>query len=152
MEKATVVDLVLKYPEERGDETVIVFLDTKGEEKQKYSFNSLKKDCLSVAANLLPLTKRREVVLLLAEDQGCFVTGFFGAMLAGCIPAPLATFKNVKDKQGYGRMLHILKKNESTCVLVEAAQYDLIKSVLENESLNEVRIITIESLLKGAEN
>src|ERR1700753_493143 len=135
MDKATVVDLVLKYPEERGEETAIIFLDQKGEEKHKYTFNSLKQECLNIAANLLPLTEQGEVVLVLTEDQPNFVAGFFGIMLAGCIPAPLAPFRNTKDRQGYGRMLRILKNGISSCIVADEAQSALITDILKHESL-----------------
>ncbi|WDF57262.1 type I polyketide synthase [Mucilaginibacter sp. KACC 22063] len=150
MDKATVVDLVLKYPDERGDETAIIFLDIKGEEKHKVTFNGLKSECLTVAANLLPLTERKEVVLMLTEDQPNFVACFFGIMLAGCIPAPLAPFKNIKDRQGYGRMLRILKKGTFSCIVADEVQCALIAEVLERESLGHVRLISAESLKSAA--
>jgi len=117
--KSTVADLVLNYPEEKAEETALVFLDAYGKEKEQFTFKALKDNCLNVAYNLTPEIVPREILLIIIEDEANFVLGFFGSMLAGCIPAPLAPVRKSRNGHGYERVLEIIKSGQSKSILVD---------------------------------
>ncbi len=146
MNKNTVVDLVINYPEGKGVETALIFLDGYGVEKEQFTFDSLKENCLNVAYNLLPVITVHETMLIVIEDEADFVLGFFGSMLAGCIPAPLAPVRKSRNKHGYERILEIVKKGQSKSVLVQDIHYEALIEVLQKENLNEVKVFSIDSL------
>lgn len=145
-DKATVADLVLSFPEERANETTLIFLDHKGNEIKTFQFQELKDKCLNVAANLSVRVAPETIVLLAVEEQPEFVLSFFGAILAGAIPAPLAHFKGPRDQSGFGRMCQILEKGESSIVIVSEEQKEAIADELQKRGFGHVQLITIEEL------
>lgn len=146
MNKNTVVDLVINYPKEKGEQTVLVFLDGYGVEKQKFTFNALKENCQYVGYNLLPAITTRDTILIAIEDEADFALGFFGSMLAGCIPAPLAPVRKSRSEHGYERILEIIKRGQSKSVLIEDIHYDSLMKVLQKENIGDVKVFTIDSL------
>ncbi len=146
MNKNTVVDLVMNYPQEKGEEIALIFLDGYGVEKEQFTFDTLKENCLYVAYNLFPSVTIHETMLIVIENEADFVLGFFGSMLAGTIPAPLAPIRKSRNKHGYERILEIIKKEQSKSVLVQDIHYDPLIEVLQKENIKDVKVFTIDSL------
>jgi acyl transferase domain-containing protein/acyl-CoA synthetase (AMP-forming)/AMP-acid ligase II/surfactin synthase thioesterase subunit/acyl carrier protein len=141
----TVADLVLEYPEEKSQQTVLTFLNSKGVETESFTFRRLKESCLRAAGNLHRKSNRQIPILLAVEDQADFVIGFFGCILAGFIPVPMAPLLNRKEDQGFGRMSEILKKGHIRSLIVSGDQAGWLKPALDNKWEN-LSILTIESL------
>ncbi|OZG72744.1 hypothetical protein BTA51_14570 [Hahella sp. CCB-MM4] len=149
MRKNTVADLVLTLPEGRADEIALRFLDSRGQESTSFTFAGLRRHCLIVAENLDRLNITGSITLLALENQADFVVGFFGTMLAGMIPAPVAPLRHAKDKVGYGRLVSILRQGKAGCVVVEASQSEEVRAHLKAEGLPSVTVLSIESLRTG---
>lgn len=151
MNKNTVVDLVINYPEEKGEQVALIFLDGYGVEKQQFTFNALKENCLYVAYKLLQTVSIQDTMLIVIEDEADFVLGFFGSMLAGYIPAPLAPVRKSRNEHGYERLLEIIKRGQSKSILIEDIHYNPLMEVLQKENRSDVKVFTIDSL-KGKTN
>ena len=87
----------MHFPDRQAEEKALVFLNNKGEEKSHFTYQSLKDNCIRVAKNLATQTTKGEIILLPIEDQESFVAAFFGCLLAGCVPAPLLSFRHKRD-------------------------------------------------------
>lgn len=141
----TVADLVLKYPEEKSEQTVLVFLDSKGAKTETFSFRRLKESCLRAAGNLRRKSNRQTPVMIAVEDQADFVVSFFGCLLAGFIPVPMAPLRNRKEDQGFARMSEILRQGHIHSLIVSEEQAEGLKPALNDKSEN-LSVLTIESL------
>ncbi len=144
----TLTDLIASYPADRSNETVLVFLDRQGKEYRQFTFDSLKQQCYQVAQNLYLLSEKREVVLLAVEDQAQFVSGFFGCLLAGKMPAPIPSIQLQKNKPGWGRVLEILRSGKVGALMVPENQYPEIVHRLQEHRLDHIQVYVIESLEK----
>ena len=145
MKRQTLADLVLEYPAHRAQEQVLIFLDSAGNEKKSFTFESLKTACLETAAYITARVAKGTPVLMVLEDQADFVKGFFGCVLSGCIPAPLPGFSKSQHKKSNDRALQILKQRQISTVLTAADQVVWLEKRLLDEGLTDVLILTIES-------
>lgn len=144
--RITLIDLIASYPTGKGHEPALIFLDKQGREYRRFTFDSLKQQCHQVAQNLRLFSEEKEIVLLAIEDQAQFVTGFFGCLLAGKIPAPMPSIQLHKNRPGWGRVLDILKANKAGALLVPESQYTEVSKRLKEQDVDFVRVHTIESL------
>ncbi len=146
--RTTLTDLIASYPAEKSNEAVLVFLDRQGREYRQFTFDTLKQQCFQVAQNLYLLSEKREIVLLAVEDQAQFVSGFFGCLLAGKIPAPFPSIQLQKNRPGWGRVLEILQSGKVDALLIPDNQQAEIRRRLEERQLDHVALYTMESLEK----
>ncbi|MCL8000735.1 AMP-binding protein, partial [Brucella sp. 21LCYQ03] len=142
----TVVDLVLRYPEEKGDETTLIFLDAYGNEKKQFTSRSLKESCLQAAYNLSSDITPKDITLLIAEDESDFVLAFFGCIMAGGIPAPLAPVRKSRNKHGYESILEILKRGQAKNVVIDEIHHQPLEEVLRQVSVSGVKVISVDSI------
>lgn len=144
----TVADFIYNYPEEKEDVDVLTFLHTNGVASTSFTFRSLKDNCLLVAKNLRLESRKQNPVLIAVEDQADFVLAFFGSILAGFIPAPMAPLRNQYEKQSFGRILKILKQGKVRSLIVSEIAAAWLKTMLLDAGLEGLNIWTIESLKK----
>ncbi|MCH7534488.1 MAG: AMP-binding protein [Bacteroidetes bacterium] len=144
----TLVDLIFNYPGEREQEQVLIFLNSKGEEFESFSFLTLKEKCLTVANNVTKLFPPGDVVLLPIEELDDFVISFFGIIMAGCIPAPTPSLRLSGKKIKAELAFQILKQNKVTSIVVPDYQYDQVKELLALQNLKSVKVVNIDELKK----
>jgi acyl-CoA synthetase (AMP-forming)/AMP-acid ligase II len=91
----------------------------------------------------------QDIVLLIQRSSPDFVASFFGAMLAGGVPAPIPPAQKFQTTQDYTeRMTGLMRVAQPKVVVVgEREQVALVRSALHGTSS---RIITVDELL-GAE-
>jgi acyl transferase domain-containing protein/acyl-CoA synthetase (AMP-forming)/AMP-acid ligase II/surfactin synthase thioesterase subunit/acyl carrier protein/NADP-dependent 3-hydroxy acid dehydrogenase YdfG len=146
MERKTIIDLITSFPENKAADKVLVFLNNTGEEEQAFTFQTLKQACSTIAENLRLLYQPGQVVLLAVESQADFVTGFFGCMMAGLIPAPLPAIRGPHDKLGLGRMLKILQQDPVKILLVPEKYSSALNTALQQAVLTDVQVLTVAQL------
>lgn len=146
--RTIVNDLVIHYPDDKTDQKALIFLDNQGKEKYHFTYQKLKADCLRVAQNLVDQTSKGEIILLPIEEQENFVISFFGCLLAGCVPAPLPSFRHKRDKMSFGRVQNILESNRVGTLLISKNQEAMVKDHLVNEITVPVKVIVLENLNK----
>lgn len=146
MQKNTLLDLVLDYPDEKKNENVLTFLDQKGEEKTCYSFLELEQQCKNVAQNLQLFSNNKEIVLIALEDQAKFVLAFFGCLFTGKIPAPIAPLQSKRKRNNWGSVAKILKQQPNAALLIAEDQFEEVRVFFEEHEIKSTRIYTIEAL------
>ena len=139
-------DLVLSYPAAMADQTALIFLDARGRESSSCTYAGLDAASRCVAANLARHTQRGNAILLAVEDQAAFVPGFFGCLLAGLIPAPMAPLRQKQNAPGYLRMLEILRNDHVTTLIVAAADATWLRATLALDGCADVTVLCIEDL------
>ncbi|NIG56681.1 type I polyketide synthase [Chitinophaga sp. Cy-1792] len=146
MEHTTIVDLISRFPVGKANEKALVFLDTNGNESTSYTYRSLKQQCITIAENLYHHLTPKEIVLLCARDQAEFTTAFFGCMMAGIIPAPMAPVRNSKDKSGMERIIRVLQQRTIRTMLIAEEQLPLFREAMQAAGLNDIQFIVLERL------
>ncbi len=121
----TLADLVLTFPADKAEETVLVCLDAAGIEINRLTFDSLRSSCLHMAGQLAINHVPGTVMLLAADDTAAFTTAFFGCILAGLVPAPLPPCKNKHDKAGWQRLRQLAENGTARQILVPESQVQL---------------------------
>ena len=142
----TVAGLVLDFPDEKAEQIALTFLNGRGQEVGSFSYAGLRQACVRVAKNLLRTASQSEPVLLAVEAQSDFVVGFFGCLLAGLVPAPMAPPTHKRHSPGVGRIMEILKRQDVHRLMVNHADADGVQSALIDAGLTDVSVVTIESL------
>jgi len=148
MPHTTLVDLILNYPKDRAQEDVLIFLNAKGKVKNNLTFKDLEQRCMNYAFNISQFASKHEIVLITLEDQEDFVVSFFGCLLAGKIPAPIAPLQHKRNQSSWGKLENILKKQSNASVLVRESEYDDVLGFLQENGLLNTRIYTTEALDK----
>ena len=144
--RKTVADLVSDYPRIKAEQTALIFLDNQGAEAEIFSFRRLRESCLRVAGNLRRKSDERLLVLLAVDDQAAFVLGFFGCLLAGFIPVPVAPLRQRKEGKDLERTLQILKQDAVRSIIVGQDQAVWLEAALSKFEGERPSIWTIESL------
>ena len=147
----TLIDLINSYPSIRENDNVLIFLDSKGDEAELFSFSQLKSKCFNVAQHLVQQCSPGEVVLLPVEEQADFVIAFFGVMMAGCIPAPLASLRLGDNKIQTDQAFQILKQGEIKTIILTDKQSKQAKEKFIKTGLEDVQIVKLEALKKEIE-
>jgi acyl transferase domain-containing protein/acyl-CoA synthetase (AMP-forming)/AMP-acid ligase II/surfactin synthase thioesterase subunit/acyl carrier protein len=142
----TLADLVLDFPDEKAGQTALTFLDRNGEELHSFSYAELRQSCVRIAKNLLRISSRPEPVLLATQSQADFVVGFFGCLLAGVIPAPMAPPGHKRHGPSVGRIIEILRQGHVRSLIVNHGDADWMRAALSDAGQPNVTLITIESL------
>lgn len=144
--KKTVADLVLRYSPIKAEQTALIFLNKEGRETETYNYRRLRESCLHAAGHLRLRTAERRAVLLAVEKQSDFVIGFFGCLLAGLIPVPVAPLRSRNDGKELQRTLRILEQGDIRTILVDENQKSWLSSAFSNFNGEKSEIWTVESL------
>src|SRR4051794_4813886 len=137
----TLADLVLDVPDEQAARTALTFLNSKGEESGSFSYVQLRESSVRVAKNLLALAGRPQPVLLALESQADFVLGFFGCLLAGLIPAPVAPLGHKRHSPSVGRIIEILKQGDVRALIVGHDDIASMGAALTDAGVTDVTLI-----------
>ncbi len=146
MEHSTIVDLISRFPIGKANDKALIFLDHNGNESQVFTYRTLKQQCITIAENLHTHLPSGEIALLCTPEQSDFTTVFFGCMMAGIIPAPMAPVRNNKDKNGMERILRILQQQHIQTIILPDDQVSLFQETLHTANLPHVRLIPLERL------
>ncbi|MBL6449584.1 SDR family NAD(P)-dependent oxidoreductase [Fulvivirga sp. 29W222] len=146
-----VQDMVLHFPEKQAEEQVLLFLNEQATETQNFTFQDLKEKCIHIAQHLVNQTTKGEVILLPIEDQAYFVIGFFGCILAGCVPAPLPPIRHKRDQTGMDRIQSILQSGNASTILVSDSQKSIFET-LHHEITSPVKVLSLEPMYKQSPN
>ncbi|MFB6456399.1 SDR family NAD(P)-dependent oxidoreductase [Chitinophaga sp. Hz27] len=146
MEHKTIVDLISRFPVGKANDKALVFLDHNGNESTVFTYRTLKQQCIIIAENLCHHLSSKEIVLLCAREQTEFTTAFFGCMMAGVIPAPMAPVRNNKDKNGMERIIRILQQRTIRTILVAEEQLPLFRQAIQEAGLANIQIVVLDRL------
>ncbi|MCH7410672.1 AMP-binding protein [Belliella sp. DSM 111904] len=148
LKRRLVQDMVMHFPEELENQQVLLFLDLQAKKSKQFTFQELRKKCLTVAENLAKHTSKGEVILLPIEEQEHFVTSFFGCLLAGCVPAPLSPIRHKRDRTSIDRILNILRSGKGNSILI-TEDLRAIVDALTKEISPAVKILELELMYEN---
>ncbi|WP_212004529.1 type I polyketide synthase [Chitinophaga sp. HK235] len=148
MEYKTIVDLISRFPISKANEKALIFLDHNGKESQVFTYRTLKQQCVTIAENLHGHLTPGEMVLLCTPEQSDFTLAFFGCMIAGIVPAPMAPVRNNKDKNGLERIIRIVRQQTIRSIILPDEQVSLFREALQTANAGNVHLIPLQRLLQ----
>lgn len=148
LERKTIADLVLHFPEDRMEEEVLVFLNADGKAVERFSFRQLRKQVLSAAQHLYTPAVKGKVVPILTDNQAEFVQAFFGCVLAGMIPVPLPVPKSRQDRPAIDQLLHILTEHNVSLLIVSDESCELLSDSFAHLPAPKPNVLSVSVLRK----
>lgn len=145
----TLTDLVLGFPETRAGETALVFLGSRGDETSRLTHAELAETAKRAASVLSGHGAPGTPIMLAVEDQAAFVASFFGAVLAGLVPAPIAPVRRRKHSPTFLHLAHVARADGISCVVTGPDDADWLREALAGEGLSHVKVLDTTSLETG---
>ena len=145
----TIVD-ALEWHAERNPDRVHIYLREDDGRETPLTYGDVWREATDVANNLVDRgLGRRDAVALMLRTERTFFSGFFGILMAGCVPVPMyPPFRADRIEEYAQRQVRILRSADAR-LMITFAEVERIATLLTGQAPSLEAVVTVDRLTEG---